>query len=191
MRDLDSRLPRQQMVPPKGSQSGLACLGNIKLLVHGLTPFCRHSYYSVHTRNTRPAMLSKCAWCWLRIFYSMGEPVDINDNTTHLQLRSRRIRCLEGFNPQSAKPSNGSPCSNSTDMKFNNIFCRIESWILYISKRLVRNLLSKFAWLVNYRDLQIFAACASRRALALYPRAETSITPGGNPSRLEGWTVGG
>ena len=98
---------------------------------------------------------------------------------------------IEGFTP------NRSPCSNSTGTKFDNIFLRIESWFLYVSKRLVQNLLSKFAWSVNCRALQIFAACAPRRALALYPGAEISIIPGGSPTRLAGWgprgvlTVGG
>ena len=69
---------------------------------------------------------------------------------------------LEGFTPQSAKPPNRSPCSNSTDTKCDNIFLRTELWILYVSKRLIRNLLSKFAWLVNCRALQIFVAYAPR-----------------------------
>ena len=69
---------------------------------------------------------------------------------------------LEGFTPKSAKPLNSSPCSNSTDTKFDNIFLRVEFSILYVSKRLVQNLLSKFAWLVNCRALQNFAACAPR-----------------------------
>ena len=94
---------------------------------------------------------------------------------------------VEGFTPNRPKPPNRSPCSNSTDTKFDNIFLRIELWILYVSKRLVQNLLSKFPWLVNCRALQIFAASAPRRALALYPGAEISIIPGGSPTRLARW----
>ena len=53
-----------------------------------------------------------------------------------------------GVNPSRRvhpQPANRSPCSNSTDTKFDNIFLRIKLWILYASKRLIRNLLSKFA----------------------------------------------
>ena len=88
---------------------------------------------------------------------------------------------LEGFTPQPAKPPNRSPCFNSTDTKFDNIFLRIELCILYVSKGLVRNLLSNFAWLVNCRALQIFAAGTPRRALALNPGAEISTNSGRQP----------
>ena len=88
-------------------------------------------------------------------------------------------------------PPNRSPCSNSTDTKFGNIFSRKELWILYVSKRLIPNLLSKLAWLVNGRALQIFAACVPSRALALYPGAEISIIPGGSPKSLADWGLFG
>ena len=84
-----------------------------------------------------------------------------------------------------------SPCSNSTDTKFGNIFLRKELWVLYVSKRLVRNLLSKFAWLVNGRALQALAVCVPSRALALYPGAEISIIPGGRPKSLTDWGLEG
>ena len=94
---------------------------------------------------------------------------------------SRTVTCepaFEGFTPQPAKPPNRSPCSNSTDTKFDNTFSRKELWILYVSKRLVKNLLSKFAWLVSCRALRNFN-----------PGAEISIIPGGSPTRLAGWGV--
>ena len=62
----------------------------------------------------------------------------------------------EGFTPQSAKPPNRSPCSNSTDTKFDNIFLRIELWILYVSKRLVTESIVEICLVGEFQSSAIF-----------------------------------
>ena len=44
-----------------------------------------------------------------------------------------RVNISSWVHPQPAKPPNRSPCSYSTDTKFDNRFLRVELWILYVS----------------------------------------------------------